>query len=140
VLLRLGALAGEAAYERTALAVIRPVAPLMARYPAGFGRFLAALDFHLGPAVEIAVVWPDSADGAAREPLVRAIFTPYLPTRVAAGAPEAEAKGLPLLEGKRAMGGRPTAYVCERYACQAPTTDPVELGRQLANRASRQPV
>jgi hypothetical protein len=140
VLLRLAVLTGEAAYERTALASIRPVAPLMTRYPSGFGRFLAALDFHLGPAVEIAVVWPDSADGAAREPLVRAIFAPYLPTRVAAGAPEAEAKGLPLLEGKRAMGGRPTAYVCERYACQTPTTDPVELGRQLGARASRQPV
>jgi uncharacterized protein YyaL (SSP411 family) len=27
--------------------------------------------------------------------------------------------------------GRATAYVCEGYACQAPTTDPEELAGQL---------
>jgi len=135
VLLHLGVLTGEPAYERTALSAIRPVAPLMTRYPSGFGRFLAALDFHLGPSVEVAVVWPDGAPEAARQPLLREVFDRYLPTRVVAGAPEAEAKGLPLLEGKRAIGGRPTAYVCERYACQAPTSDQAELGRQLDGRA-----
>jgi uncharacterized protein YyaL (SSP411 family) len=27
--------------------------------------------------------------------------------------------------------GKPTAYVCRRYACQAPATDPEALARQL---------
>jgi uncharacterized protein YyaL (SSP411 family) len=130
VLLRLAVLTGEAGYERTALAAIRPVAPLMQRYPSGFGRFLSALDFHIGPPVEVAVVWPAGAPAGA-EPLLREVFSRYLPTRVAAGAPEGETEGVALLAAKTAPGGRATAYVCERYACQAPTTDPGELGRQL---------
>jgi uncharacterized protein len=134
VLFRLAVLTGEAGYERTALAAIRPVAPLMQRYPSGFGRFLSALDFHLGPPVEVALVWPAGASGGADQ-LLREVFSRYLPTRVVAGAPEGGAADLALLAGKTAQAGQPTAYVCERYACQAPTTDPAELGRQLDRRA-----
>jgi uncharacterized protein len=135
VLLRLAILTGEPSYERTAGAAIRPVAPLMTRYPSGFGRFLAVLDFHLGPAVEVALVWPDGIGDGASAPLLREVFSRYLPTRVVAGSPEGRAGGLPLLEGKASRSGRPTAYVCEGYACQAPTTEPAELGRQLDGRA-----
>jgi hypothetical protein len=63
------------------------------------------------------------------------VFTRYLPTRVVAGSAEGETDGLALLAGKVARAGRATAYVCERYACQAPTTEPAELGRQLDGRA-----
>jgi uncharacterized protein YyaL (SSP411 family) len=134
VLLRLGVLLGKPSYERTAVAAIRPVVPLMVRYPSGFGRFQAALDFHLGPTLEVALLWPDGSPEAAREPLVREVFARYLPMRVVGGAPEGGATGSPLLDGKRALSGRPTAYICERYACQAPTADPAELGRQLDGR------
>jgi uncharacterized protein YyaL (SSP411 family) len=136
VLFRLAVLTGEAGYERTALAAVRPVAPLMQRYASGFGRFLSALDFHLGPPVEVALVWPAGAAGGADQ-LLREVFSRYLPTRVVAGAPEGGAADLALLAGKTAQTGQPTAYVCERYACQAPTTDPAELGRQLDGRVGR---
>src|SRR4030095_10801429 len=57
-LFRLAAHRGEDRFERQALRALRPMADLMRRYPAGFGRYLAALDFHLGPVAEIDVVWP----------------------------------------------------------------------------------
>jgi uncharacterized protein YyaL (SSP411 family) len=38
----------------------------------------------------------------------------------------------PFLEGKVALGGKPTAYVCERGACQLPTHEPDALLKQLA--------
>ncbi len=133
VLLRLAVLTGEAAYERRAVSAIRGVAPLLVRYPSGFGRFLAALDFHLGPAVEVAVLWPRGA--APPDRFLREVYARYLPTRVLTGAPEGESAAGPLLAGRTTRGGQPTAYVCERYACQAPTTDPAELGRQLDGRA-----
>jgi uncharacterized protein len=137
VLLRLAVLTGEALYERRAAETLRTVAPLMARHPSGFGRFLGALDFHLGPPVEIALVWPRDSSPAEREPLLREVFGRYLPNRALAGAPEGEDGRLPLLAGKTARAGRPTVYVCERYACQAPTTDPAELGTQLEGRGAR---
>ena len=38
----------------------------------------------------------------------------------------------PFVAEKRALGGRSTAYVCERGRCELPTADPAALARQLA--------
>jgi uncharacterized protein len=131
-LLRLAVVLGEERYEALALRALRPMADLMQRYPSGFGRYLSALDFHLGPVAEIALVWPA---GHEREvaPLVDAVFGRYQPNRVVVGAAEGSpgADGLPLLADRGAQSGRPTAYVCRHYVCQLPVTEPAALARQL---------
>ena len=38
---------------------------------------------------------------------------------------------VPLLEGRTQIDGRPTAYVCERFTCSLPVTDPDDLRDQL---------
>jgi len=65
--------------------------------------------------------------------LLDAAFHRYLPNRVAAGGREGEAAtaDLPLLAERPAVGGRPTAYVCRRYVCQLPVTEPDALAGQL---------
>jgi len=155
-LLRLAAHYGEERYEAIALRALRPMADLMARHPTGFGRYLCALDFHLGPVTEVALVWPaaggqgpapggqEPAPGGqgpaaggqgldAASPLLRTVFGRYLPSRIVAGAADGDTsvQDLPLLAGRRARDGRVTAYVCRRYVCQAPTVDPGDLARQL---------
>jgi uncharacterized protein YyaL (SSP411 family) len=130
-LLRLAVLTGHREYEARALAALRPMADLMGRYPGGFGRYLSALDFNLGPVAEIALVWP-RGDGAG--PLIDTVFRRFMPNRVVAGAradDEAATRDVPLLEGRRAVDGKATAYVCRHYTCDLPATDAGELARQL---------
>src|SRR5437867_11470049 len=129
-LLRLSVLAGDARYEATALKALRPMADLMARHASGFGRFLCALDFNLGPVIEIALVAPDEGDGLGS--LVTEVFGRYLPNRVVTGmVTGAGAAGVPLLEGRGAVDGKATAYVCQNYVCDLPVTDRAALARQL---------
>jgi uncharacterized protein YyaL (SSP411 family) len=131
-LLRLAVILGEERYETIALAALRPMADLMQRYPSGFGRYLSALDFHLGPVAEVALVWRPG-DERAVAPLLDTVFGRYQPNRVVVGAAEGDpaAAGLPLLAGRGSVGGRPAAYVCRHYACQLPVTEPDALARQL---------
>ena len=44
---------------------------------------------------------------------------------------DAEKHGLPRLEARGMFDGKPTAYVCQNYACQLPVTTPEELAAQL---------
>jgi uncharacterized protein YyaL (SSP411 family) len=129
-LLRLAILFGEERYEVVALKALRPMADLMTRYPSGFGRYLAALDFHLGPVAEVALVWPD---GAGAGPLGETALAGYMPNRLvvgaSAGSPAGE--GLPLLADRPPVDGKPTAYVCRRYVCRLPITDAAALATQL---------
>jgi uncharacterized protein YyaL (SSP411 family) len=130
-LLRLRVLTGEASYESRALTALRAMADLMGRHPTAFGRFLCAHDFNLGPHVEVALIAPRLEETAG---LVEEVFGRYLPNRVVAGAragDAAAAAGLPLLEGRSVVDGRPTAFVCQNYACELPATDRATLARQL---------
>ena len=130
-LLRLAVFSGEERYEKLAISALRPMADLMSRHPAGFGRYLGALDFHLGPVAEVALVWPAGGDAA---PLLKEVFGRYLPNRAVVGAPagSAAAGGLPLLAERSTVDGNATAYVCRRFVCQLPVTEPQALARQLS--------
>jgi hypothetical protein len=130
-LLRLAVLTGEEAYRTRALAALRPMGDLMSRHPSGFGRFLCAHDFNVGPVVEVALV---GATPESLRPLAAEVFGRFLPNRVVAGSTGGPtlSVGLPLLEGRGPMNGRPTAFVCRNYACELPVTDAGALARQLA--------
>ncbi len=130
-LLRLRVFTGDDRYWMKGLAALRSMADLMTRYPTGFGRFLCAHDFNLGPITEVALVWPD---GDRAGLLAAEVFGRYLPNRVVVGAAAGDvraAAGVPLLEGRGAIDDKATGYVCRNFACDLPVTDGASLGRQL---------
>ncbi len=120
-LLRLARLTGEFEYERRALGVLRVLAPIVGRHPHGFGHALQALDFYLAPVREVAIV--GDSDELTR--VVRGAYRPHVV--LAGGAPE----GVPLLEGRTEVDGRPAAYVCEHFSCRAPVTSAADLAASL---------
>jgi uncharacterized protein len=125
VLLRLGRIYGDEELERRAVGVFRLVAPAFGRAPQFFGHALSALDLHFSPPRELAIVGPPDSEVA------RAALAPFDPNAVVAFGP---ADGVPLLAGKDLVDGAPAVYVCERFACQAPVTDPENLSKTLTNR------
>ncbi len=128
LLLRLGALTGEGRYREVAEANLRALADFMFRAPAGAGRLLCALDFYLGPVKEVALLGP--AEDPAWAEMYREVFGRYLPNKVVALGPGA-AEEVPLLAGREAVAGRPTAYVCQNFVCQLPARTVEELRTQL---------
>jgi uncharacterized protein YyaL (SSP411 family) len=122
-LLRLAALTGEYDYEKRAVGVLRLLHTVVARHPQAFGHLLQALDFHLADVKEVALVGP------GLEPLERTVRARFRPHIVVAGG---EADDVPLLQGREPVDGHGAAYVCERFACQRPVTEPEELEALLA--------
>jgi uncharacterized protein len=129
VLLRGGTLLGEESWIAIAHLTLERLGPTAAKAPQAFGRLLAALDFELGRPVELAVIGPP-AETLTRQ-LLDVVRIRYLPNRLLAAAPDGDGRGIPLLAERHAMNGVATAYLCEGFVCQSPTTDPAELGRQL---------
>ena len=118
VLLRLARIYGDDELERLGVAVLRLVRPALERAPAAFGWALCALDLHLSPPRELAIVGPVDSEVA------RAALAPWRPNTVVAVG---QSDHVPLLAGKTLVDGKAAVYVCERFACQAPVTDPAEL-------------
>ncbi len=122
-LLRLAALTGEHEYEARGVSVLRLLHEVAVKHPQGFGHLLQALDFHLAPVKEVALV------GHELRPFERVVRGAFRPHLVLAGG---ENGGVPLLEGRTPVEGRAAAYVCEHFACRAPVTEPEELERLLS--------
>jgi uncharacterized protein len=132
-LLRLALLTGDASYERAAVSALRLVRDMMARAPTGLAHALGVLDRYVGPSNEVAIV--GEPDDPATGELIGEVWSRYLPNVVVAAARPGDAgavTAVPLLRGREPVDGLPAAYVCERFACRRPVTEPGELVALLA--------
>jgi len=121
VLLKLAAILDRQDYRKKAEDVFLTAAALMKQHASGFGRMLAAVDFYVGPSKEIAIAGPPDV-------FLEAFRSQYLPRCiVAAGADQSIA----LLRNRPMVDGKPTAYVCENFACRQPVTDAAAFRAQL---------
>jgi uncharacterized protein YyaL (SSP411 family) len=120
VLLRLARIWGDDELERQGVSVLRIVRDALVRAPSSFGWLLVALDQHLAPHRELAIV------GARDAPVALEAVALAAATDVIAFGPSS---AVPLLEGRTEVDGRTAVYLCERFACRLPVTEPEQLRR-----------
>ncbi|MCL5025269.1 MAG: thioredoxin domain-containing protein [Chloroflexi bacterium] len=131
-LLKLAILAGNQTWARIGAQSLRSMADLMVQEPLGFGHWLCGLDFYLSRPKEIVIVGPRDDPGTSQ--LVGTACKTWLPNKVFAALDPKDStplSELPLLVNRPMLGGRPTAYVCQGYACLAPVNEPAALAAQL---------
>lgn len=132
-LLRLDELTGDPAWRARAERALGAFSTELTS-ARGTPALAAALDRALDQSVEIVIVAPHAVTEAAA--LVAEVRRAYLPDRTLVVTTDAGvaalARAVPMVEGKTALHGVATAFVCERTRCRQPTSSPAELATQLA--------
>ena len=121
-LLRLGALTGEGRLGDRARVLVESMAPALGAAPAAFSAMVGAAEALRTGLTEV-VVTGDRPD------LTAAYRRLYLPRSVLAWGDPFDS---PIWEGRTGPETAGLAFVCEGYACKAPTSDPAGLAAQLA--------
>ena len=120
-LLRLAKHLDNAQFHDKAVETLKLYFHQMERMPSGSGQLLCELAFLLSTPKEIAIV--GEKGDAKTEAMLAALHGIYHPNKIVALSESADGQTLPLLAGKSQVDNTATAYVCENYVCQAPTTD-----------------
>ncbi|VBB05775.1 six-hairpin glycosidase [Lucifera butyrica] len=123
-LLKLARLTGDSETGELAEQSLAAFSGEVSRYPKAYSFYLLGLDYYLSPPRHIVIA------GAAEEgtkAMLTALSRTYLPdTDILFNNSQLQDESgtaLPLLNGKEALQGKATAYVCRDFACQAPVTD-----------------
>jgi hypothetical protein len=117
-LLRLVELTGRSDLRDKAETTLRLYRELMAERPFATAQMLIALAFWLGPVEAIAIVGDAAAEETRR--VLRAIHGAFRPNKVVALRSPTTGSEVALLQGKTAIDGKLTTYLCENFTCQAP--------------------
>lgn len=121
-LLRLGLMTGDLHHHSQARRLLQHFQPTLENLPHSMPQMLVALDLALAAPRQLVLAGDRSSPAflaLAREAHRR--FLPHTARLHASDSP------YPL----PALDGRPTAYLCENFACQLPTTEPEKLARLL---------
>jgi uncharacterized protein YyaL (SSP411 family) len=133
-LLRLARITGRADFRESAERALGAFGPRMMAVPVGVPQMLAAFEFSLSKPLQIVLAGERGA--ADTRALLRELHARFLPNRVVLLVDGEEARAIlggyvPAVRQMTAAGGRATAYVCENYTCQLPTTDVEKFGQLL---------
>ena len=96
---------------------------------------LTFLDFHFGPSREIVI------SGGDGDEMIGALRKLFLPNKVILRRTEENAEELarlaPFTENQGSRDGKATAYVCQGFACQLPTTEVAKMMEGLKRRKQK---
>jgi uncharacterized protein YyaL (SSP411 family) len=134
-LLRIGALADDEDMRRRARDLFLAFGAQLEESPLAHTQMLSAVDLYLNSPTQIVIAGDDVEDASE---FVDEINRHFLPDKVIAfagsRADDEVGSGLvPLTEGKVAIQGKPTVYICENYTCKAQVTELEDLRRALSS-------
>jgi uncharacterized protein YyaL (SSP411 family) len=120
-LLRLAKLCDRRDFAAVAEETLRGYREVMAEHPAASGQMLVALDFHLGPVQEVAVIGkPGDRETTKVLAAVRGAFRPNQVVAFHDPATGSPPEFIPLLKDRPTVDGKVTTYLCENFVCKAP--------------------
>ena len=132
-LLRLSRIIADPELENIAEGLERAFSKLIRKIPSGYTLFLSAIDFGFGPAYEVVIAGKHKA--ADTEHMLKEIWTYFIPNKVLVFRPEGQDPEITNLAAYTKMQvpieGKATAYVCQNYECQLPTTEISEMLKLL---------
>ena len=131
-LLRLGRLTGRNGFTEKGMATIQAFRDDMGANPAAFAGLLSAVDFMLASPTEIILAGPRQ-DPDFKE-MHQAAQADYRPNKLLMwNAGEESGDWLPAVEGRTAVMGKATAYICQKGTCHPPVHSAEALVNILEN-------
>ena len=125
-LLRLARITAKVEYEEKAAQIFRTFSKDVSRTPMGYTQLMVALDFALGPSFEVVVAGNSQADDTKN--MLKTLREKFVPNKVVLLLPSEEESPeivhlAEFTKNLKSIGGKATAYVCQKYNCKFPTTD-----------------
>ena len=126
VLVRLGQLTMDKALQQQTQRLFETFSGHVSQTPSAFPQLLIALDRWLGPSQEIVVAGDPTASDTRQ--MLRLVHQRFLPRAALVLHPADQAAKdvetlIPFITQQRPLDGRATAYVCQNYVCNLPTSD-----------------
>ena len=132
-LLRLSRVTADPELEDRAQGLERAFSKLIQKIPSGYTQFLSALDFGLGPAYQVVIAGKHKSPDT--EHMLEELWAYFIPNKVLVFRPEGKDPEITNLatytKEQFPIGGKATAYVCQNYECQLPTTEVDEMLKML---------
>jgi len=125
-LLRLSHLTGNSELEEKAFDIARAFSRTINQQPLSHTMFMCALDFALGPSIEVVIV--GNLEDAETLRMLKALRSKFVTNKaVLLVSGEEIYKVAHFTKGLAQLNGRSTAYVCAGYQCQLPTNEPNKM-------------
>jgi uncharacterized protein len=138
-LLRLARMTGRKEFEDKAWQTAQAFGAMIRQSPAAYTQMMVGVDFAIGPSFEVVICGkPRATDTRAMLDALRGQFVPNKVVLLQPGTAEGrQLAGLaPFTESQSSLDGKATAYVCQNFRCNLPTTDPAQMLANLAGRRS----
>jgi uncharacterized protein YyaL (SSP411 family) len=137
-LLRLSQMLDEKTFREMAEKTLAAFGARLKQAPSVMPQMMVALEFGLSKPKQIVIAGkPDAADTRA---MLRVVHEHFIPNKIllladGAGGQAFLGKHLEFIQDVKPLDGKTTAYVCENYVCQLPTSDIATVQRMITGNA-----